>query len=151
MSAFVLLFSRSVVSDSVTPRTAASQTFLSFTVFQNLLRLVSIEWMIPSNHLILGCPLLLLPSILPTIRVFSIESVLCIRWLKYWSFSFSINPSSEYSGLISFRMDWLESARDSQQSSTTPQFKSINSSMLRFLYGPTLTSIYDHWKNHSFD
>ena len=102
-----------------------------------------------SNHLI-RCRLL--PrSVFPSIRVFPNESVLRIRWPKYWSFSFNISPSNEYSQLISFRMDWLESLRDSQESSPTPQFKSINSSALSFLYSPTLTSIYDHWKNHSLD
>ena len=106
----------------------------------------------PSNHLILCCPLLLLPSIFPSIRVFSNESVLCIMWPKYWIFSFSISPSNEYSGLISFRMDWLNLlARDCQVSSPKPQFKSINSLVLSFLHSPTLTSIYDYWKNHSFD
>ena len=80
---------------------------------------------------------------------FSNGSVLCIRWPKHWSSSFSISPSSEYSGLISFRMDWLDacSPRDSQEFSPTPQFKSISSSVLNFLYGPTLTSIHDYWKN----
>jgi len=104
------------------------------------------------HHLILCCPLLL-PSIFPSIRVFSNESVHHIRWPKYWSFSFSINPSIEYSGLISFRMDWLDLCcpRDSPESSPTPQFKSINSLALSFLYSPTLTSIHDYWKNHSFD
>ena len=95
--------------------------------------------------------LLLLPSIFPSIRIFSNESVLCIRWPKYWSFSFNFSPSNEYSGFISFRMDWLYdglvgfpcSPRDSQESSPTPQFKSINSSALSFLYSPTLTSIHD--------
>ena len=89
----------------------------------------------------------------PSIRVFSNESVIRIRWPKNWSFSFSISPSNEYSGLISFRIDWLDlrSPRDSQESSPTPQFKSINSSVLSFCYSPTLTSIHDHWKNHSFD
>ena len=87
------------------------------------------------------------------IRVFSNESVLHIRWPKYWSFSFSISPPNEYSGLISFRMDWLDllAVQGTLKSSPTPQFKSINSSPLSFLYGPDLTSIYDHWKNHSFD
>ena len=97
-----------VVSDSATPWTAARQTSLSITNSQNLLRLMSIELVMPSNHLIRCCLLLLLPSIFPSITVFSNESVLCIRWPKYWSFSFSISPSSEYSGLISFRMDWLD-------------------------------------------
>ena len=91
-----------------TPWTAACQASLSITNSQSLLKLMSIESVIPSNHLILCHPLLFLPSILPSIRVFSNESVLCIRWPKYWSFSFSISPSNEYSGLISFRMDWLD-------------------------------------------
>ena len=94
---------------------------------------MSIASVIPSNHLILCCPLLLLPSIFPSIRVFSNESVLCIRWPKYWSFSFSISLSNEYSGLISFKMYWLDLlARDSQESSPTPHFKSINSSCSAF-------------------
>ena len=92
----------------VTPWTAAGQAALSITNSQSLLKLMSIESVMPSNHLILCRPLLLPPSILPSIRVFSSESVLCIRWQKYWSFSFIISPSNEYSGLISFRMDWLD-------------------------------------------
>ena len=114
----------------------------------------SIESLMPYSHLILCRPLLLLPSIFPSIRVFSNKSVLHIKWPKYWSFSFSISPSNEYSGLISFRIDWLDLfavLRDSQESSPTPQFKSINSSVLRFLYSPTVTSIHGYWKNHSFD
>ena len=90
---------------------------------------------------------------LPSIRVFSSMSVLCIRWPKYWSFSFSIRPSSEYSGLISFRIDWFNLLAVQgilKETSPTPQFKSISSSVLSFLYSPTLTSIYDYWKNHSF-
>ena len=96
------------MSDSAIPWTAACQAFLSITDSWSLLKLMSIESMMPSNHLILCHPLLLLPSIFPSIRVFSNESVLCIRWPKYCSFSFSINPSKEYSGLISFRMDWFD-------------------------------------------
>ena len=145
-------FSLSVVSDSVIPWTAAHQASLSFTISWSLLELMSIELVMPSNHLILSHSLLLMPSIFPSIRVFSNESVLCIRWPKYWRFSFSISPSNEYSGLISFRMDWLDLLNnpwDSEESSPTPQFKSINSSVLSFLYSPTLTSIHDHWKNHS--
>ena len=92
----------------VTPWTAAHQASLSFTNSQSLLKLMSVESLMQSNHLILCHPLLLLPSIFPSIRVFSNESVLRIRWQKYWSFSFSISPSNEYSGLISFRMDWLD-------------------------------------------
>ena len=92
----------------VTPWTAARQASLSITSFQSLLKLMPIESVMPSNHLILCCPLLLLPSIFPSIRVFSNDSVLHIRWPKYWSFSFSISPSNEYSGLTSFRMNWLD-------------------------------------------
>ena len=91
-----------------TPWTAACQASLSITNSQNLIKLMSIESVMPSNHLILCCPLLLLPSIFPSIRVFSNESALHIRWPKYWSFSFSISPSNEHSGLTSFRMDWLD-------------------------------------------
>ena len=91
-----------------TPWTAACQASLSITNAQSLLKLMSIESVMPSNHLILCCPLLLLPSVFPSIRVFSNESVLRIRWPKYWSFSFSISPSNEYSRLISFRIDWLD-------------------------------------------
>ena len=102
-----ITISQSVVSDSVTPWTAACQASLSFTNSRSLLKLMAIESVIPSNHLILCHPLLLLPSIFPSMRVFSKESVL-IRWPKYWSFSFSISPSNEYSGLISFRIDWFD-------------------------------------------
>ena len=114
---------------------------------------MSIESVMPSNHLILCRPLLLLPSIFPSIRVFSNESALHIRWSKYWSFSFSISPSNEYSGMISFRIDCLDllTVQDSQESSPTPQFKSINSSMHSLIHTPTFTSIHDHWKNHSLD
>ena len=113
----------------------------------------SIESVMPSNHLILSWPLLLPPSIFPIIRVFSNESVLHITWPKYWSFSFSISPSTEYSGLISFVIDWFDllALQGTLESSPTPQFKSINSSLLSLLYGPTLTSIHDDWKTHSFD
>ena len=135
-----------------TPWTAAHQASLSITNSRSLLRLMSIESVMPSNHLILFHPLLLLPSIFPRITVFSKESVLYIRWPKYWSFSFNISLSNEHPGLISVRMDWPPcSPRDSQESSPTTQFKSINSSVLSFLHSPTLTSIHDHWKNHSLD
>ena len=136
----------------MSPWTAARQASLSFTISQGLLRLVSVESVMPSYHLIL-CHLLLLPSIFPSIRVFSNESVLFIRWPKYWSFSFSISPSNEYSGLSSFRMDWLDflAVQGTLKSSPTPQFKSISSSVLSFLYSTTLTSIHDYRKNHSFD
>ena len=142
------------MSDSVTPWTAACQASLSITNSWTLLKLMSIELVMSSNHLILCCPLLLLPSIFASIKVFSNKSVLHIRWPKYWSFSFSISSSNEYPGLISFRMDWLNllSVQGTLKSLLlTPQFKSINSSALSFLYSPTLTSIHDCWKNHSFD
>ena len=137
----------------VTPWTAACQASTSFTISQSLLKLMSIESVMPSNHLILCCPLLL-HSIFISITVFSNESALCIMWPKYWSFSFSISPSNEYSGLISFRIHWLDLFAVQgtlPESFPTPWFKSINSSALSFLYGPTLTSLHDYWKNHSFD
>ena len=129
----------------MTPRTAASQASLSITNSRSLLKPMSIKLVMPSNHLIPCCPLLPPPSIFTSIRVFSNESVLHIRWPKYCSFSFSISPSDKYLGQISFRIDWLELLavpRDSQESSPTPQFKSINSSAPSFLYSPTLTSTH---------
>ena len=118
----------------------------------DLLKLISIELM-PPNYLIICCPRLLLPSIFPSIRVFSNESALHIRWPKYWSFSFNISPSNEHPGLISFRMDWLDrhTVQGTLKSLPTPQFKSINSSALSLLHSPTFTSIHDHRKNHSLD
>ena len=104
----LLLFSRSVVFDSTTPWTAACQASLSITISQSLLKLTSIVLVMPSNHLVLCYLLLLLPSIFTSTRVFSNELALCIRWSKDWSFSFSISPSNEYSGLISFRIDWFD-------------------------------------------
>ena len=103
-----LLVSHSVVSNSATQWTIALQASLSFTISQSLLKLMPIESVMPSNHLVLYRPFLLLPSFFPRIRVFSNESVLCIRWPENWSFSLSISPSNEYSRLISFRMDWLD-------------------------------------------
>ena len=135
------------------PWTKTHQASRSITNSWSLPQLMSIESVMPSNHLTLCHPLLLLPSIFPSIRVFSNELALHIRWPKYWSFSFSISPSDAYSGLISFRMDWLDffAVQGTLKSSPTPQFKSINSSVLSFVYSPTLTSIHDHWKNHSLD
>ena len=134
------------------PGTAAHQASLSITISRSSLRLTSIESVMPSNHLILSRPFLPKPSIFPSIKVFSSESVLHIRWPKYWNFSFSISPSSEYSGLISFRMGWFDLlAVQGTLKSPTSQFKSINSSVISFLYNPTLTSIHDHWENHSLD
>ena len=115
---------------------------------------MSIELVMPSNHLILYHPLFLLLSICPSIRVFSNESALCSRWPQYWSFSFSISPSNEHSGLISFRLDWLDLLEVQGTLKSLLQHhssKSINSSALSFLYSPTLISIYDYWKNHSLD
>ena len=138
-----------------TPWIAARQASLSITNSRSSLRLTSIELVMISSHLILCRPLLLLPLIPPSIRVFSNESTLGMRWPKYWSFSFSIIPSKQIPGLISFRMDWLDllavQGRDSQKSSPTPQLKSINSLALSLLHSPTLTSIHNHRKNHSLD
>ena len=141
-----------------TPWTAACQASLSINNSWSLPKLMSVslthhqvgDAIQPSHPL---SSLLLLPPIPPSIRVFSNESTPCMRWPKYWSFSFSISPSNEHPGLISFRMDWLDllAVQGSQESSPTPQFKSIRSSVLSFLHSPTLTSIHDHRKNHSLD
>ena len=127
--------------------------FLVITNSQSLLNFMSMESVMPSNHLILYHPLLLPPSIFPNIRVFSNESALRIRWPKYWSFSFNISPFNEHPGLISLRMDWLDfpAVQGLSRVFSTPQFKSINSSALSPLYSPTFTPIYEHWKNHSLD
>ena len=144
MSQFSSVQSLSHVQLFATPWAAARWASLSITNSWSLLRFMSIESVMPCNHLILCYPLLLPPSIFPSIRVFSNESVLLIRWPKYWSFSFNISPSNEYSGLISFRMDWMDLSAVQgtfKSLSPTPQFKSISSSVLSFLYSPTLTSI----------
>ena len=143
----------------VTPWTAARQASLSITNFCSLSKLMSIEPVMPFNHLILCHPLLLLHSIIPSIRVFTSKSALCIRWPKYWSFSFSVSLFSEYSGLISFRMDCLDllavlgtlKSLLQHHSSKVSIQKSVNSLALSFLYTSTLTSIYDYLKNHSLD
>ena len=134
----------------MTPWTAAHQASLSLTVSQNFLKSMSTASAMLSNHLFL-CHPLLLPSIFPSMRVFSSELALCIRWLKFWSFS--INPSSEYSGLISFRIDWLDllAVQGTLKSLLQHHSGGIHSLVLSLLYGPTLTSIYDDWKNHNFD
>ena len=149
-----LRFSRSVVSDSLDPMNRSTPGLPVHHQLPEFTQPHIHESVMPSSHLILCRPLLLLPSIPSSIRIFSNESALRMRWLKYWRFSFSISPSKEHQGLISFRMDWLDppcSPRDSSESSPTPQFKSINSSALTFLHSPTLTSIHDYWKNHSLD
>ena len=137
-----------------------SQTRLSdFTSLQaslstnswSSLKLASIESVMPSSHLILGRPLLLLPPIPPSIRVFSNESTLHIRWPKYWSFSFSIIPAKEIPGLISFRMDWLDLLAVQGTLKSLLQHHSSKASILSLLHSPTLVSIHDHWKNHSLD
>ena len=135
------------------PWITARQASLSITNSRSLLKLMSIESVIPSSHFILCHPLLLLPLIPLSIRVFSNESTFRMRWPKYWSFSFSIRPSSEHPRLISSRMDRLDlpAVQGTLKSPPTPKFKSINSSVLSFLYSPTLTSIHDHWKNNSLD
>ena len=131
----------------VTPWTSACQASLSITNSQSLLKLMSIMLVIPFNQLIFCHPHLLPPPMFPSIRVFS-ELVLPIRWPKDWSFSFSISPFNEYSGLISFRMVWFDhfAVQGTLKSSPTPQFKRINSWVLSFLYSPPLTSIHDYWK-----
>ena len=154
---FIITFS-SVQSFShvwlfVTPLTAAQQASLSITNSWRSLKLMSMVSVMPSNHLLLCLPLLLLPSIFPSIRIFSKQSVLRIRWPNYWSFSFSISLSNEYSGLISFTMVWLDllAVQGTFKSLLQHQFESINSLALSFLYSPTLISIHDYWKNHSFN
>ena len=114
---------------------------------------MSIESVMPSNHIILYRLLLLLLSTFPSIRVFSNESVLCIKWPKYWRFSLSISPSNEYSGLTSFRTDWLDllAGQGTLKSLPNTTVKKYQFSVLSFLYIPTLTSIHDYWKNHSFE
>ena len=134
--------------------TAARQASLSFTISQSLLKLMSIELVRPPNHLILCHPVLLMPSIFPRIRVFSSQSALRIRWPKYWSFNFSISPSNEYAWLISFRIDWLERLAVQGTLKSLIQHHSLKASILwysTFFYGPPLTSIHNHWKNHNFD
>ena len=141
----------------VFPWTAARQASLSITNSQSLLKPMSIESVMPSNHLIHFCLLLLVPSIFPSIRVFPNESTLSMRGSKYCSFSFSIILSKEHPGLFSFRIDWfnlLEVQRTLKsllQHYNSRQFKSINSSAFSLLCGPTLSSIHGYWKNHSFD
>ena len=147
-------FSHSVMSKSAAPWTAAHQASLSITNSWSLLRLMFIESVMPSNHLILCCPLLLLPSIFLSMRVFSDESALHIRWPKCWSFSFNISPSIDYSGLISFRMDWLDLLAVQGTLKNLLQHHSSKALILwlsAFFIAPTLTSIDGHWKNHSFD
>ena len=127
---------------------------LSFTNSQSLLRLMSIESVMPSNHLILCHPLLFPTSIFPSIRVFSNESALCLKWPKYWSLSFSISPSNEYSGLISFRIDLFDLLAVQGTLRSLLQHHSLKASILRhsaFFMVQYSTSVHDHWKNCNFD
>ena len=135
-----------------TPLTAACQASLSFTVSQSLLKVMSIESVMPSSHLILCRPLLLLPPIPSSIGVFSSELALCIKWPKYWSFSFSISPSNEYSGLVSFRMDWFDLLAVQGTVKSLLQHHSLKASILQhsaLFMVQLVTSIHDYWKNHS--
>ena len=156
-SMFIFIFvvqSLSSVWLFATPRTAARQVSLSFTIAWSLLKLISVESMMPSNHLVLCHPLLLLPLIFPSIRVFSNGSALHIRCPKYWNFSFSISPFNEYLGLISFRMDWLDLLAVQGTLKSLLQHHSSKASIilpLSLLCCPTLTSIHDYRKNHGFD
>ena len=156
-------FSHLVMSDSLWPHglwnarspcPSGLRNARSLCPSQSLLKLISIELVMPSNHLILCHPLLFLPSILPSIRVFSSEAVLCIRWPKYWSFSFSISPSNEYSRLISLRIDWFDFLAVQGTLQSLLQHYSSKASILQrsaFFIVQLAASIHDYWKNHSFD
>ena len=147
-------FSRSVVSDSATPWTAARQAFLSITNSWSLLKLMSVDSVMPSNHLVLCHPLLLPPSIFPSIRVFSNESVPHIRRPKYWSFSFSISHSSENLGLMSLKIDWFDLLAVQGSLKSLLQHHSSKVSILwhsAFFIVQLSHPLHDYWKNHSFD
>ena len=139
----------------LTSWTVAQQTSLSCIISQSLLKLMSVELMMPSNHLILSLPIVLPLSIFPSIRVFSKESVLCIRWPKYWSFSFSISHSNEHSGLISFRIDWFDLLDAQGTLKSDLQHHNLKATVLWcsafFMVQPSFPCIHDYWKNHSFD
>ena len=142
------------MSDSVTPRTAGRQASLSITNSLSLLKLMSIQLVMPSNHLILCHPLFLMPSVFSSIRVFSIELALHIQWPKYWSFSFSISPSNEYKGLTSFRIDWFTLLAVQETLKSLLQHHSSKAFILwhsAFFVFQLLHPIRDYWKNHSFD
>ena len=145
--------SLSCVQSFVSPWTTACQASLSLTISWSFPKFMSIQSVMPSNHLILCRPLLLLPSIFPSIRVFSNESALCIRWPKYWSFSFNISPSNEYPGLISFRMDWLDLLAVQGTLKSLLQHHSSKASIFQCsaFFTVQLSSIYDYWMNHSLE
>ena len=151
----VIVQSLSCVWLFVTPWTAARQASLSLTTSQSLPKFMSVASVMPSSYFILWCPLLLLPSIFPSIRDFSNELAAPIRWPKYWSFGFSIRPSNEYSGLISLKSDWFDilAVQGTFRSfSPVPQLEgSINSLVFCLLYHPALTTVHDHWEDHSLD
>ena len=143
----VIVQSPSHVQLFATPLTAARQASLSLTISWSLPEFMSIASVMPSSHLILWLPLLLLPSIFPSIRDFSNESVVCIRWPKYWSISFSISPSNKNSGLLSLKMDWFDLL------AVQGTFSSllINSLSFCLLYSPAVITVYNHWEDHSLD
>ena len=144
----VVVQSPSHVQLFVTPWTTAHQASLCFTIFRNLLKLMSIDLVMTSNHLIL-CHSLLLPSIFPSIKVLSNESAIHISWPKYWSFSFSVSLSNEYSGLISFKIDWFDLLAIQRALKSLLQYHTLKVSIFQcsaFFYSPTLTSIHDYWK-----
>ena len=148
----MLLFSHSIVSLSLWHDGLQNARPPCPSLPPGVLKLMSIESMMPSNHLNLCCPLLLLPSNFPSIKDFSNESALCIRSPKFWNFSFSISPSNEYSGLISFRINWFDLlAVQVTLKSLQNQLENINSSAFSLPYGSTLTSVHNYRKNHSFD
>ena len=151
----IVVQSLSPVQFFVTPWTAAHQASLSYTISLSLLKLMSIESMMPPNHLILCLPLFFLSSVFLRIRVFSSGLAVSIRWPRYWCFSFSISPSNEYSGLISFRIDWLDLLAVQGTLKNLLQHHSlkasINSSALSLPDSPNSTSIHNYRKNHSFD
>ena len=150
-------FSSSVVSDCLGPHVLQhARPLCPSPTLRSLLKLMSTELVMTFNHLILCHPLLLLPSIFPSIRVISNESILHIMWPRYWSFSFKTSLSNAYSGLISFRMDWLDLLADQGTLKSLLQHHNLKASILQrsafsFLYSPTLTYIHDYWKNHSLD
>ena len=137
----------------MTLRTVVLQAPLSITNSHSLLKLTSIDLVMPSNYLILCHPILILSSMIPSIRVFSNESVLSIKWPKYWSFSFNVNPSNEYSELISFKIYWLDLLAIQETLKSLHQYRSSKASILQCsaFFSPTLASIHDYWKNHSLD
>ena len=150
----LLLLSCPVISKSLWLHgLLAHQVALSLTISQSLPKFMSIASVIPSSHLIFWCSLPLLPSIFPIIRDFSSDSAVRKRWPKYWSFSFSMSPSSEYSGLISFKIDQLDllAVQWTQEFSPAPQFEDINSLVLCLLYSSALTTKHNHWEDHNFD